>query len=223
VNSAAATSAKTMQSRVVIRDLGFVDYQTTFDAMRRFTDDRTPGTPDELWVLEHPPVYTRGLNDRREPFENPAGIPVIQSDRGGQITYHGPGQLVIYTLIDLRRRGLGVRDLVAALEQSVIDFLGGRGVVGERRAGAPGIYVGGRKIAQLGLRIRRGGSYHGLSVNVNMDLEPFHRIKPCGYSNLETIDLAAITKRNEVNTNDVKSDLLALLIKNLGYNPGDSG
>jgi len=205
-------------SGIVVRDRGTIDYTTSFEEMRRFTDQRTETTQDEIWLLEHPPVYTYGFNDRHEPFDNPGVIPVVQSDRGGQITFHGPGQLVVYTLIDLRRRGLGVKSLVQILEQSVIDLLARRHIVGTRRAGAPGIYVDGRKIAQLGLRIRRGGSYHGLSVNVCMDLEPFRRIKPCGYAGLETIDLASIAGRDQADMRLIRPELLDHLFRNLGYN-----
>jgi lipoyl(octanoyl) transferase len=204
---------------VVVRHLGTADYVPTWEAMRRFTETRSAETPDELWLLEHPPVYTLGLNDRREPFVNPAGIPVVASDRGGQITYHGPGQLVVYTLMDLRRRGWGVKPLVQALEQSVIDYLAGRGIAGERRTGMPGVYVHGRKLAQLGLRARHGGSYHGLSVNAAMDLAPFRRIKPCGYTGLETIDLATLMDGLPITLPEVEAGLLPHLLRNLGYNP----
>jgi len=218
VTSAPAASPEVSAGEVVVRDLGRVEYLQTWTAMRAFTDARGADTPDELWLLEHPPVYTRGLNDRHEPFANPDDIPVVHSDRGGQITYHGPGQLVAYTLIDLRRRSWGVKQLVRSLEQTVIDLLAGRGIAAERRAGAPGIYVDGRKIAQLGLRVRHGGSYHGLSFNAAMDLAPFRRIKPCGYEGLETIDLAALVGADAARPEAVKTELLTHLIRNLGYN-----
>ena len=201
---------------VCVRDLGHADYQRVWQDMRNFTDRRDAATPDELWLVEHPPVYTLGTNDRNEAFDNP-GIPVVKSDRGGQITYHGPGQIVAYVLMDLRRRGWGVKQLVAALEQSVIDLLATYAITGVRRTGAPGIYVDGRKIAQLGLRVRRGASYHGLSFNAAMDLEPFRCIKPCGYAGLETIDLATVIGERAHHA-DVKSALLARLLVNLGYN-----
>lgn len=203
---------------VVVRDLGRAAYTPVWQAMCAFTDARTAATADELWLVEHPPVYTCGLNDRHEPFDNPAGIPLVQSDRGGQITYHGPGQLVAYVLMDLRRRGFGVKRLVAALEQTAIDILAARGQTGERRPGAPGVYVAGRKIAQLGLRVRRGGSYHGLAFNVDMDHEPFRRIKPCGYAGLETTDLARLAGREHADLATVKAELQARLLENLGYN-----
>ncbi len=216
MTSAPARSTEPIAGEVVVRDLGQVEYVAGWEAMRAFTDTRAADTVDELWLLEHPPVYTLGLNDRRESFANPDGIPIVPSDRGGQITYHGPGQLIAYTLIDLRRRGWGVKQLVGALEQTVIDLLADHGIAGERRAGAPGIYVDGRKIAQLGLRVRRGASYHGLSFNVAMDHEPFRRIKPCGYAGLETTDLATLV--GPVQPEAVTAGLLTHLLRNLGYN-----
>jgi lipoyl(octanoyl) transferase len=200
---------------LVVRDRGVVVYAQTFAEMRAFTDRRTALTPDELWLVEHPPVYTLGTNDRNEPFANPDGIPVIQSDRGGQITYHGPGQLVAYVLFDLRRRALGVKALVNLLEQSVIDLLAARGLTGERRTGAPGVYVAGRKLAQLGLRVRQRGSYHGLSLNVAMDHAPFRRIKPCGYTGLETTDLAELCGAVHVSMPAIKQELIACLRRRL--------
>ncbi len=160
--------------------------------MRDFTAARTDDTPDQLWVVEHPPVYTLGLAGRREHLLDPGAIPVVQVDRGGQVTYHGPGQIVIYTLIDLPRRGLGVRRMVTHMEEAVIGFLGAQGVAAESRPKAPGVYVEGAKIASLGIRIRRGRSYHGLAFNLAMDLEPFTRINPCGFPGLRVIDLAAL-------------------------------
>jgi lipoyl(octanoyl) transferase len=170
--------------------LGRVDYEPTWRAMQKFTDERTPETPDEIWLLEHEPVFTLGMNADRSHVLAPADIRVIHIDRGGQVTYHGPGQLVVYPLIDVRRAALGVRDLITALERSVIRYLAGHGVAAECRPGAPGVYVGARKIASVGLRIRRGGSYHGLALNVCMDLEPFGRINPCGYAGLQMTQLA---------------------------------
>jgi len=177
---------------VKIRRLGLVEYEPTWRAMQRFTDERGVMTPDEIWFLEHPPVFTLGMNARREHVLAPGDIPVVQIDRGGQVTYHGPGQLVVYPLIDLRRSGLGVRDLVTALERSVIDLAAGHGVVAEARRNAPGVYVEGRKLASVGIRIRRGASYHGLALNVSLDLEPFGRINPCGYEGLQMTRLADI-------------------------------
>lgn len=161
--------------------------------MRRFTDAREPSTRDALWLLEHPPVYTLGQAGRRAHLLDTGAIAVIQSDRGGQVTYHGPGQLVAYVLLDIRRRRLGVRRLVEGLEQCVIDLLAAEGVAGERRSGAPGVYVRGRKICALGLRIRNGCSYHGLALNVDMDLAPFTGIDPCGFAGLEHTQLCDLS------------------------------
>jgi lipoyl(octanoyl) transferase len=160
--------------------------------MQAFTDARDASTPDEIWLLEHPPVFTLGLNADPNHVIDAGDIPVVQIDRGGQVTYHGPGQLVVYPLIDLRRAGLGVRDLVTALEQAVIGYASEFGIVAEVRRGAPGVYVAGRKLASVGIRIRRGASYHGLALNVDMDLAPFLRINPCGYPGLEMTQLAAL-------------------------------
>ncbi|PIV21803.1 MAG: octanoyltransferase [Hydrogenophilales bacterium CG03_land_8_20_14_0_80_62_28] len=176
----------------IVRHLGRVDYEPTWRAMQSFTAERGPDTPDELWLLEHPPVFTLGQAGKREHILTDLGIPVIAIDRGGQVTYHGPGQVVVYVLLDLRRRGYGVKELVRRLEQAVIDLLAGFGVVAERRAGAPGVYVNEAKIAALGLRIKNGCSYHGLALNVAMDLTPFSAINPCGYEGLavtQTSDL----------------------------------
>ncbi len=169
----------------MVRELGLSDYADTWRAMRRFTEARRETSRDELWLLEHPQIYTLGQAGRREHVLDPGAIPVLDSDRGGQVTYHGPGQLVAYVLMDLRRRRMGVRHLVEGLEQCVIDMLAGQGVVAERRHRAPGVYVAGRKVCALGLRIRSGCSYHGLALNVDMDLEPFQRIDPCGFVGLE--------------------------------------
>lgn len=172
---------------------GLQDYRATWEAMRDFTDRRGPDSRDELWVLEHPPVFTLGQAGRTEHLRAPGAIPVIATDRGGQVTYHGPGQIVLYVLLDIRRAGMGVKRLVGRLEQAVIDALAGFGVSAERRADAPGVYVEGAKIASLGLRIRNGCSYHGLALNISMDLEPFSRIDPCGYPGLAVtrlVDLA---------------------------------
>jgi len=217
VTSVPAKSSNLDKRDVIVRDLGCADYTRVWQDMRAFTDRRDEITRDEIWLVEHPPVYTLGSNDRNEPFESP-GIPLIQSDRGGQITYHGPGQLIVYVLMDLRRRGWGVKQLVAMLEQSVIDLLVARGLSAERRAGAPGVYVAGQKIAQLGLRVRRGASYHGLSFNVDMDHGPFRHIKPCGYAGLETTDLAMLAGHERAHLSDVKRELLAQIFRNLGYN-----
>ncbi|MEX0976224.1 MAG: lipoyl(octanoyl) transferase LipB [Woeseia sp.] len=157
--------------------------------MQQFTDTRNPQTPDEIWFTEHPPVFTLGLNASQEHLLSPGDIPVVQIDRGGQVTYHGPGQLMVYPLIDLKRAGLGIRDLVTGLEQSVVDLLNEFSIDGYSRADAPGVYVNGQKVASIGLRIRRGASYHGMAVNVDLDLEPFSRINPCGMRELTVTDL----------------------------------
>lgn len=176
----------------LIKTFGTVDYLTTWTLMRDFVASRTPATADEIWILEHPPVYTLGLAGKREHLLAPGAIPVIESDRGGQVTYHGPGQLVAYLLLDLKRLGIGPRELVRRIEASLITVLAACGLTGERRSGAPGVYVGAAKIAALGLRIRQGCSYHGLALNVDMDLEPFTRINPCGYKGLAVTSLAAL-------------------------------
>jgi lipoyl(octanoyl) transferase len=160
--------------------------------MQRITDTRDEATPDEIWLLEHPPVFTLGLNADAGHVLAAGSIPVVKIDRGGQVTYHGPGQLVVYPLIDIRRARLGVRDLVTAMERAIIDYCATLGITAKCKAGAPGVYVDGKKIASVGIRIRRGASYHGLAFNVNMDLEPFQRINPCGYAGLEMTQLAAL-------------------------------
>jgi lipoyl(octanoyl) transferase len=158
--------------------------------MQRFTDQRHAATPDEIWFLEHPPVYTLGLNASRAHLLAPGDIPVVQIDRGGQVTYHGPGQLVVYPLVDLKRAALGIRDFVTALERAVINLAGEFGIVAHARRSAPGVYVGDRKLASVGVRVRRGGAYHGLALNIAMDLAPFARINPCGYAGLEMTQLS---------------------------------
>ena len=166
-----------------------LDYMPVWDAMREFTAARTPATPDELWLLPHAPVFTQGQAGKPEHLLQTGDIPVVQIDRGGQVTYHGPGQLVVYLLLDVRRSGLGVRELVERIEQSVIDLLAARGIAAEAQRKAPGVYVNGAKIAALGLRIRQGCSYHGLSFNIDMDLGPFGRINPCGYQGMRVTQL----------------------------------
>ncbi|MGB9192399.1 MAG: lipoyl(octanoyl) transferase LipB [Azonexus sp.] len=168
-----------------VRRLGRVEYEPTWRAMQEFTAGRTPETPDELWIVEHPPVFTLGQAGKPEHVLEDLGIPIVKIDRGGQVTYHGPGQVVIYLLLDLARLKIKVRELVTAIEQGVIDFLAAHGVQAERRAGAPGVYVGEAKVAALGLKIKNSCSYHGLSLNVDMDLSPFAAINPCGYAGLK--------------------------------------
>lgn len=179
-----------------VKYLGRVAYEPTWRAMREFTAMRTATTPDELWVLEHPPVFTLGQAGRREHILQSTDIPVVHIDRGGQVTYHGPGQVVIYVLVDLKRRGYGVKELVSRMEQAVIDLLAEYGVKAERRSGAPGVYVADAKIAALGLRIRQGRSYHGLALNVDMDLAPFSLINPCGYPGM------AVTQMRDLGIRD---------------------
>ncbi len=174
---------------LTVRRLGLCDYEPVRQAMRDYTELRDSTCGDEIWLLEHPPIFTLGRAGAREHLLAPGDIPVLRVERGGQVTYHGPGQLVMYVLFDLHAAGLSVRQLVQGLEQAVIDMLAVEGIQGERRSGAPGIYVAGSKVAALGLRIRRGCSYHGLALNVAMDLEPYQRIHPCGYSDLEVTQL----------------------------------
>ena len=177
---------------LLVRDLGQRGYVAVWKAMQAFTDTRDADSDDELWLVEHPPVYTLGLNGKPEHVLDPGEVPVVAVDRGGQVTYHGPGQIVAYALLDLRRLGLGPRQLVMALEQAVIDLLAEYGIAAAGRRDAPGVYVNGAKIAALGLRVRRGCCYHGLSLNVAMDLEPFSRINPCGYPGMAVTQLAEL-------------------------------
>lgn len=174
----------------LVRALGLADYEPTWRAMQRFTDERTPQTPDEIWWLEHPPVFTLGMNADPAHVLGARDIPVVRVDRGGQVTYHGPGQLMVYPLLDLRRAGLGVRDLVTAMETATIRLAAEFGIEAGLRPGAPGVYVRGAKLASVGIRIRRGASYHGIALNVNMNLEPFGRINPCGYAGLTMTQFA---------------------------------
>ena len=203
-----------MTPRLTVRRLGLAEYAPVWRAMQDFTDQRDDATTDELWLVQHPPVFTQGQAGRAEHLLAPGDIPVIQVDRGGQVTYHGPGQIVAYPLIDLRRLGLGVKHFVNRIEEAIIRVLGRYGVTGERVAGAPGIYVAGSKIASLGLRVRRGCSFHGLAFNIDMDLEPFRRINPCGYAGLEVIQLSALAP---VEFAAVESHLIEELGALLGY------
>jgi lipoyl(octanoyl) transferase len=177
-------------SAPLIRNLGLQAFEPVWRDMQRFTDERDERTRDEIWFVEHPPVFTLGMNGRREHLLAPGDIPVLQIDRGGQVTYHGPGQLVVYPLIDIRRQRLGVRQLVIALERAVIDMAADLGIAATCRRDAPGVYVDGAKLASVGLRIRRGASYHGMALNVNVDLEPFSRIEVCGFRDLAVTRLA---------------------------------
>lgn len=204
-----------LATKLQVRRLGLMDYEPVWRAMQAFTDQRDENTPDELWMVEHPPVFTQGQAGRAEHILAPGDIPVIQVDRGGQVTYHGPGQIVAYPLIDIKRLQMGVRELVTGIEQAVIDVLQTYSVEAQLKAGAPGVYIDGVKIAALGLRIRRGKSFHGLSFNINMDLEPFQRINPCGFQGLQVTHLSAFTK---VSIQDVEDRLIAGLSRVLGYN-----
>jgi lipoyl(octanoyl) transferase len=181
-----------------VRHLGLVAYEPTWAAMQRFTAARTSATADEIWFLEHPPVFTLGQNASRAHLLAPGDIPVVQIDRGGQVTYHGPGQLVVYPLLDLRRLGLGIRAFVTALERSVIELAAQFGIRCECRREAPGVYVAGAKLASVGVRVRAQGAYHGLAVNVALDLAPFARINPCGVAGLEMTQLSALGGPAEV-------------------------
>ena len=202
---------------LLIRDLGRRAYEPVWRAMQAFTDARDEGTPDELWLVEHDRVFTLGQAGKPEHVLAPGDIPVLCVDRGGQVTYHGPGQIVVYPLVDLRRLRLGVRELVCRIEQAVIDVLADWNIQGERREGAPGIYVAGAKVAALGLRVRRGCSFHGLAFNVAMDLEPFQRINPCGYRGLQVTSMLDLGGPSDPSV--LKPALVAALSRHLGLCP----
>jgi lipoyl(octanoyl) transferase len=208
---------------LIVRQLGLREYDPLVTVMREYSERRTADAPDELWVLQHPPVYTLGRAGDEAHLLAPGAIPVVRTDRGGQVTYHGPGQLIIYVLVDLQRRGIGVRTLVHEIEEAMILTLARYGVLATRRPGAPGVYVEDRKIGALGLRVRRGCSYHGLSLNIAMDLEPFARINPCGYSGLavtQLLDLlpAERSGRAEDLLPQTAAQLITELASRLGYN-----
>ena len=198
--------------------LGRQDYVPLWREMQKFTDERDESTPDEIWFCEHPPVFTLGLNASKEHLLAPGDIPVVQIDRGGQVTFHGPGQLMVYPLIDIRRANIGVRTLVTALEQSVVDLAAEFHVAAAARADAPGVYVEGDKLASVGLRIRRGSSFHGMALNVDVDLEPFTRINPCGYAELKMTDLHRLGIDLQLAATSEK--LLPHFLRHLGL-PGD--
>lgn len=200
---------------VIVRARGRVDYATTLADMQAFTERRSAQTVDELWLLEHPPVYTLGLRVRDKQLLGTPGIAVVATDRGGDVTYHGPGQAVVYVLMDVQRRRWGIRRLVNSTEQAVIELLAEYRIVGARRDGAPGIYVEGRKIAALGLRVRRGASYHGLALNIRMDLEPFAAIDPCGYPGLAVTQLADLV--SEIDDAEAKQRLIRHVCRALEY------
>ena len=200
---------------LVLRELGLVDYEPTLEAMQQFTDSRNADSPDELWLLQHPRVFTQGQAGKAEHVLAPGDIPVIQVDRGGQVTYHGPGQWVLYLLVDIRRHKLGVRDLVDMIEQSIVQLLGEYAIDAAAKPDAPGVYVAGDKIAALGLRVRRGCSYHGLSLNVDMDLEPFARINPCGFEGLQVTSMVKLLPDGGIEMDVVGKRLLAIVAARL--------
>lgn len=204
-----------MSVSVVVHDLGLCDYQKTWENMRAFTDSRTEKTPDEIWILQHPPVFTQGLAGKPEHLLNPNGIPVVQTDRGGQITYHGPGQLIVYTLIDLRRKQLHARSLVTLLEKSVIDLLSQLSISAQSKCDAPGVYVNNEKICSIGLRIRNGCSYHGIALNVDMDLTPFSYINPCGFKNMKMTQVKSLSPQSTLN--EIKHAIVIAIQKNFKY------
>ena len=204
-----------MSRSLGVRELGQVAYEPTWLAMKRFTDDRGPHTQDEVWLVQHPSVFTQGQAGKAEHLLLPGDIPVVKSDRGGQVTYHGPGQLVAYLLLDVRRLGFGVRELVSRMERCLIDLLASYGVSAVAKADAPGVYVDGDKIASLGLRIRNGCSFHGLALNVDMDLEPFRRINPCGYAGLAMTQLR--DHAGPIEFAEVGARLRTQLVKHLDY------
>jgi lipoyl(octanoyl) transferase len=209
VNPLAVHTAAT----IIVRELGLTEYEPVWRAMQSFTDTRTATTPDEIWFTQHRPVFTLGLNASREHLLAPGDIPVVQIDRGGQVTYHGPGQLMIYPLIDIRRAGLGVRELVSALEQCVVELAAEYGIGAASRCDAPGVYVDGVKLASIGLRIRRGASFHGMALNVDVDLQPFSRINPCGFANLEVTDFGRLGAERDLAV--VRDRLLPHLLREL--------
>jgi lipoyl(octanoyl) transferase len=216
------TSLDPTVDRLLVRRLGLADYEPVWRAMQDYTDRRDDSSRDELWLVQHPPVFTQGQAGKAEHVLAPGDIPVIQVDRGGQVTYHGPGQIVAYPLIDIRRKNIGVRDFVCRIEEAIIRTLALHGVTGERIAGAPGIYVDGDKIASLGLRVRRGRTFHGLAFNIRMDLEPFQRINPCGFAGLRVTQLSAFA---DAAIEDVEDQLVENLVRQLAYSEcvtGDS-
>ncbi len=200
---------------IIIKHLGLRDYEPVWREMQKFTDERGIETADELWLVEHPPVFTQGLAGKAEHVLAAGDIPVIQVDRGGQVTYHGPGQIVAYPMINLRRHGIGVKSLVYGIEQAIIDTVAQYDVTAKRKDNAPGVYVAGAKIASLGLRIRKACSFHGLAFNIDMDLEPFQRINPCGFSGLEVIQLADLA--NDVKISIVEQQLIKAFCEQLNF------
>jgi len=208
------TTRNTATQRLLVRQLGLCEYEPVWQAMQDFTNQRDEGTVDELWMVQHPPVFTQGQAGKPEHVLAPGDIPVVKVDRGGQVTYHGPGQIVAYPLVDIRRSGVGVREFVNCIEESIIHVLHHYRVNGERRKGAPGVYVNGEKIASVGLRVRQGRSFHGLAFNIDMDLEPFLRINPCGYEGLVVTQLKAFLP---VVFDEVEGRLVDSIASQLGY------
>lgn len=206
-----------MERLIKVRLLTQQDYSSCWENMKAFTDHRNEQTPDELWFLQHPPVFTQGQAGKPEHILNAGNIPIVQTDRGGQVTYHGPGQLVAYTLFDLRRLGIGIRSLIERLESAVIMTLSEYGIISKGRRDAPGVYVDEAKICSMGLRVKRGCSYHGIAFNVNMDLSPFQRINPCGFKNLAVTDIAKQSRLN-VTVQAVEKQITPHIQKIFGYN-----
>jgi lipoyl(octanoyl) transferase len=205
-----------MTTHVIVRHLPELEYTQAWRAMKNFTNSRDDTTADEIWLLQHAPVYTQGQNGKAENILKPCSIPIVKSDRGGQVTYHAPGQLIVYTLIDVKRKKWNIRQLVSLLEESVLQWLASRAIPARARCDAPGVYVQEKKICSVGLRIRRGCSYHGLALNVEMDLQPFLNINPCGFAALEMTQVAALAGPQNIQT--VAEELLEYLLTNLGYN-----
>ncbi|GEM80234.1 lipoyl(octanoyl) transferase LipB [Vibrio superstes] len=205
----ANTTSSLLSDRLEIHHLGRQDYEPIWQRMHRFTDERDENTVDQVWIVEHNPVFTQGQAGKEEHLLNTGDIPVVKSDRGGQVTYHGPGQMVVYFLLNLRRRGLGVRELVTHIENTVVQTLAKLGIESAARPDAPGVYVEGKKICSLGLRIRKGCSFHGLALNIDMDLSPFLRINPCGYAGMEMVQVADFT------TDDQRANIQGILVKEL--------
>lgn len=204
-----------MAAKLIVKDLGVRPYDEIWQQMKSFTDERDESTPDELWLVQHPGIYTLGQTGKQEHVLDAGEIPVLKTDRGGQVTYHGPGQLVCYLLLDIRRLGIGVRDLVTAIEESVIQLLASHNVNASSKPDAPGVYVEGKKVAALGLRIRKGRSYHGLSLNVDMDLAPFSNIDPCGYPGLEVTDTRRLGIKAGIT--ELSQELTNILCSEFGY------
>jgi lipoyl(octanoyl) transferase len=205
---------------LVVRKLGLQEYESTWRAMRSFTDNRHEDVLDEAWLVEHPPVFTQGQAGKAEHLLCPGNIPVIQTDRGGQVTYHGPGQLVVYVLFNLKRLNIGIRQLVSRLETSVIQLLAEYDILATSRCDAPGVYVDQAKICSIGLRVRRGYSYHGIAFNIDMDLEPFSRINPCGFADLRITQIKNLYP--QISMDEVETKIISSLIHNFGYNCQDA-